>query len=99
MLVEGKSSELTKGCTSKSEKCKEGDHISIMPKIVSFNETKNKVHTMYAWQYAYREARRSNWEMVDRCRFQRRVQLVEELLKKYLTVDYRQKVFTERFKV
>ncbi|CAH1958424.1 unnamed protein product [Acanthoscelides obtectus] len=54
---------------------------------------------MYAWQYAYREARRSNGEMADRCRFQRRVQLVEEVLKKYLTVDYRQTVFTERFKV
>ncbi|CAH2021873.1 unnamed protein product [Acanthoscelides obtectus] len=33
--------------------------------------------------------------MADRCRFQRRVQLVEEVLKKYLTVDYRQTVFTE----
>ncbi|CAH1957465.1 unnamed protein product [Acanthoscelides obtectus] len=99
MLVEGKSSGVTKKCTSKSNMCNEGEHISIIPKTVSFNETKNKVHIMYAWQYAYREARRSNGEMADRCRFQRRVQLVEEVLKKYLTVDYRQTVFTERFKV
>ncbi|CAH1974977.1 unnamed protein product [Acanthoscelides obtectus] len=48
MLVEGKSSGVTKKCTSKSNMCNEGEHISIIPKTVSFNETKNKVHIIAA---------------------------------------------------
>ncbi|CAH1962193.1 unnamed protein product [Acanthoscelides obtectus] len=62
-----------------------------MKNTVTFNEENNNVCV----------ARQSTWEteVVVRCRFHQRLLLVEEMLKSYLTVEYRQKVFKERFEV
>lgn len=51
------------------------------PKRVSFDPNV-KVYPLYKWDYAYREARKSQWEQFtrDRIRFQRRFQAIEELL-------------------
>lgn len=41
-----------------------------------------KILNMYVWSFAYREARKSDWESValDRCRFQLRKKRMEEML-------------------
>ena len=44
------------------------------------------VHTLYVWDYAYRQARKGPWQMhaTDSARFERRIQNVEEMLKSVL---------------
>jgi hypothetical protein len=50
-------------------------------KKVSFDE-KLQINILRTWDYAYRDARKSNWMQLgrDRARFQRRIHQCEEIL-------------------
>lgn len=58
-----------------------------MKKSVTFSEDKNKVHLLVAWDFAYRNARKSDWEKnyLNRLRFKRRIEECEALLSKLFT--------------
>ncbi len=61
-------------------------------KRVSFKPDKElvEVHTIIAWEYAYRAARRGPWEQYarDRCRFRRRIDSVSTVLEPCLTAKF-----------
>lgn len=67
-------------------------------KKVRFN-TKPIVHVMHTWSYAYRAARKGQWEMYarDRERFRLRVQRAAVLLNPILEREHRQKIYEKRF--
>jgi Phosphatase-1 catalytic subunit binding region len=69
-------------------------------KKVHFNECCNKVHPMILWSFAYRNARKTYWEyfVLDRGRFQRRIQETAVIINPILDCNYRLKVYNERFK-
>ena len=54
-------------------------------KKVTFNEEIQVFH-LRVWKFAYREARKSIWinESIDRMRFERRIKIMEDLLKPIL---------------
>lgn len=68
------------------------------PSQVRFN-TKPVVHVMHAWDYAYRAARKGNWEMYarDRGRFQRRICETASILNRILEPEHRLKIYENRF--
>jgi IS1 family transposase len=68
-------------------------------KNVSFDESKNKVHRLIVWSYAYQQARIGQWECAarDRSRFQRNIETVSVVLTAVLESDYRLRVYQERF--
>lgn len=67
--------------------------------LVHFDETKNKVHRMYAWQYAYRESRRIDKKVIDGIHFMRRIlRLEEEVFRNIFTINHRLRIYNERFK-
>lgn len=53
-----------------------------MKKSVSFNERQNKVHLLVVYDFAYREARKSDWEKayLDKLRFKQRIKECENVL-------------------
>ena len=63
-------------------------------KTVKFHCDSLTVYTMYAWDFAYRNARRGHWEEIarDRGRFQRRIvqitAIIESVLKKHIVVKH-----------
>uniref|UniRef100_A0A182NV32 PP1c_bdg domain-containing protein n=1 Tax=Anopheles dirus TaxID=7168 RepID=A0A182NV32_9DIPT len=65
---------------------------------VRFN-LKPVVHVMRAWDFAYRQARKGDWEMAarDRERFRKRVADLEPVLGPALQSTLRDKIYTERF--
>lgn len=65
---------------------------------VHFNEIVTR-HTIYAWSFAYREARKGDWQtcILDRIRFLNRIRCLEHLLENVLSVEYRKKIFMERY--
>lgn len=67
---------------------------------VRIDESKNEMHRMYAWTYAYRQSRKCNWEemYLDRLRFKNRISYVNDMLHLYLSSEFRNKIFHERFK-
>uniref|UniRef100_A0A182QYU0 Uncharacterized protein n=1 Tax=Anopheles farauti TaxID=69004 RepID=A0A182QYU0_9DIPT len=67
-------------------------------KKVRFN-MKPVVHVMRAWDFAYRQARKGDWEMAarDRERFRKRVADLEPVLGPALQSTLRDKIYTERF--
>ncbi|XP_073847783.1 protein phosphatase 1 regulatory subunit 15 [Musca autumnalis] len=67
-------------------------------KKVRFN-TKPVVHVMHTWNYAYRAARKGNWEMYarDRARFKMRIDRTANVLNRILEPEHRQKIFEQRF--
>ncbi|EAA09674.4 AGAP004848-PA [Anopheles gambiae str. PEST] len=67
-------------------------------KKVRFN-SKPVVHVMRAWDFAYRQARKGEWEMAarDRERFRKRIAELEPLLGPALQPALRDKVYSERF--
>lgn len=69
-------------------------------KKVTFNG-KNKVFTLVAWNFAYREARKSDYLTVyiNRLHFQRRIQLCEEKMTQIFSNVHRAKIYNERFNV
>ena len=62
-------------------------------KTVKFDCDSPTVNTMYAWDFAYRNARRGHWEQTarDRERFQRKIVQVaasiEPVLKKHINCE------------
>lgn len=67
-------------------------------KKVRFN-LKPVVHVMRAWDFAYRQARKGDWEMAarDRERFRKRVADLEPVLGPALQSTLRDKIYAERF--
>ena len=70
-----------------------------MKKSVKFNEDKNAVYLLVVWNYAYREARKSNFQQqyLDRLRFERRIRQSEDLICKILDKHHRNVIYRERF--
>lgn len=58
-----------------------------------------KVHHMYAWQFAYRMARKGDWEQLslDEARFKRRIRFADHMLNPVLNATHRQQVYASRF--
>ena len=62
-------------------------------KTVKFDCDSPIVHTMYAWDFAYRNARRGHWEQIarDRERFRRKIlqvaAIIEPVLKKHINCE------------
>lgn len=69
-------------------------------KKVTFNENINRIQNMVVWDFAYRQARRSNFEstVLDRIRFEARIKSTEELLKNIFHCNHRCKIYNSRFK-
>lgn len=68
-------------------------------KKVTFN-LRPTVHMMCVWQFAYLEARKSNWEQIgrDRARFLRRVMNLTGKLSTIFDVELRKKIYNQRFR-
>lgn len=67
-------------------------------KKVQFN-LNPEVHVIRAWDFAYRQARKGEWEMAarDRERFRKRIQETENVLSAVFDENLRDKVYKERF--
>ncbi|XP_030370361.1 uncharacterized protein LOC115620978 [Scaptodrosophila lebanonensis] len=68
-----------------------------LKKKVRFN-LEPKIHVMYTWDYAYRAARKGDWQVHarDRARFQQRIQRISTILDPILCSDHRQKIYKDR---
>lgn len=62
--------------------------------MVKFDMTKNKIHNMVVWRYAYEQARKGHWQTValDRCRFARRVEEANQVLGYVLDCNHRKRI-------
>ncbi|SPP73198.1 uncharacterized protein LOC117578719 [Drosophila guanche] len=82
----------------KSEVCECSNDSSTTNKKVRFN-LKPEVHVMLAWDFAYRAARKSEWQVMarDRFRFQQRIHRVAPILNPILTPNHREQVYKARF--
>lgn len=69
-------------------------------KSVTFN-LPPKIHDLYVWGYAYREARRGKWEQMarDSDRFHRKIMVLKDIISPILTYEHREKVFKHRFEM
>ncbi|XP_016953266.1 uncharacterized protein LOC108026689 [Drosophila biarmipes] len=78
--------------------CECSNDSSTSVKKVRFN-MKPEVHVMLAWDYAYRAARKSEWQVMarDRARFQQRIKRISPILNAVLTPDHRENVYQARF--
>lgn len=70
-----------------------------MGRKIRFDMTKNKIHNMVVWSYAYEQARRGHWQIVavDRSRFDRRIAETSKVLEDILMSDHRLRIYKERF--
>lgn len=68
-------------------------------KKVRFDDSRNKIHTLRTWSYAYRQARKGLWEReaIDRIRFQHRIDNVHIVLRDILVAEHRLQIYLERF--
>lgn len=67
---------------------------------VSFNEERNRTLIMVTWSFAYRAARKSEWEMYARDRerfFYMKIKRFEPILNKVLDPCHRTRIFKQRF--
>jgi hypothetical protein len=71
-----------------------------MQKMVTFNEDNNKVLKMVVWAYAYKQARKSDFQRhyLDRLRYEKRIKQCEMIICKILDVNHRTVIYNERFK-
>ncbi|KAH8413698.1 hypothetical protein KR222_004101 [Zaprionus bogoriensis] len=78
--------------------CKPDDQDQDPIKRVRFN-LKPKVHVMHTWDFAYRAARKGEWQEIarDRDRFQQRIRRVATILNGVLSSNHREKIFKDRF--
>ena len=69
-----------------------------MSRRVCFEE-KPEVHTMYTWDYAFRQARKGEWEIWsrDRGRFKKRVSSLEDVLFQVLKPEHRGRVYCKLY--
>lgn len=53
-----------------------------------------KIHTLYKWDFAYRQSRKGVWEEIarDRVRFQRRIQKMEKIISRVLDEKHRNEI-------
>ncbi|KAK5650160.1 hypothetical protein RI129_001189, partial [Pyrocoelia pectoralis] len=65
---------------------------------VWFNDSRNSVHYMTVWQYAYKQARKGEWEQLarDSVHFARRVEIVSKDISPILENEHRTFVFATR---
>lgn len=72
-----------------------------MKKSVTISEDKNKVHVLVKWDFAYRQARTSEYQKyyLDRLRFERRIAECENFLHNIFDEQHRNKIYYERFNV
>lgn len=70
-----------------------------MGREVKFDMSKNKIHNLVVWRYAYEQARRGHWQTVavDRSRFERRIVETNKVLENILKTDHRMRIYKERF--
>ena len=84
---------ITHECPNKVIKDQRQTDCTTSKKRVSFKPDKElvEVHTIIAWEYAYRAARRGPWEQYarDRCRFRRRIDSVFSVLEPCLSAKIR----------
>lgn len=66
---------------------------------VKFETSKNKLHNMVTWRYAYEQARRGHWQIaaLDRSRFERRISEANKVLADILNCNHRKRIYSERF--
>ena len=66
-------------------------------KNVTFDETRNTCIVMYAWRFAYNDARKGPWEQYvrDRERFNIRIKKTEPILTEILMPKHREKKFQQ----
>lgn len=68
---------------------------------VVFSDTLHVCQVMYTWKYAYRRVRLDGamWEMCarDRCRFQCRINKLENMLSEILSLKHRNKIKQQIF--
>ncbi|XP_017070449.1 uncharacterized protein LOC108107432 [Drosophila eugracilis] len=78
--------------------CECSQESSTSLKKVRFN-MKPEVHVMFAWDYAYRAARKSEWQVMarDRARFQQRIKRISPILNTVLSPVHRESVYLARF--
>ncbi|XP_022223927.2 uncharacterized protein LOC111075125 [Drosophila obscura] len=81
-----------------SDVCECSNDSATTNKKVRFN-LKPEVHVMLVWNFAYRAARRSEWQVMarDRFRFQQRIHRVAPILNPILTPNHREQVYKARF--
>ncbi|XP_034477782.1 uncharacterized protein LOC117784219 [Drosophila innubila] len=67
-------------------------------KRVRFN-LKPEIHVMHTWDFAYRAARKGDWQEMarDRDRFQQRIKRVAPTINTILNSNHRDKVYKDRF--
>lgn len=67
-------------------------------KKVRFN-LKPEIHVMHTWDFAYRAARKGDWQEIarDRDRFQQRIKRVAPTINIILNSNHREKVYKDRF--
>ncbi|XP_055629581.1 uncharacterized protein LOC129770651 [Toxorhynchites rutilus septentrionalis] len=67
-------------------------------KKVRFNSNVD-IHVMRTWDFAYRQARKGEWEMAarDRERFKKRIDEVDKALGPILQPDVRERIYCDRF--
>ncbi|EDW57059.1 uncharacterized protein LOC6615824 [Drosophila sechellia] len=84
--------------TEELKVCQCSDDSSTPVKKVRFN-MKPEVHVMLTWDYAYRAARKSEWQVMarDRDRFQQRIRRISPILNAVLTPVHRERVYQARF--
>ena len=72
-----------------------------MKKSVTIDEDKNEVYLLVKWAFAYREARKSNYQQqfADRIRFRDRIMFCEKILSPLFDVAHRTKIYVDRFHV
>lgn len=62
-------------------------------------DLKPTIHLMCTWTFAYRQARKGDWEMVarDRVRFQRKLEEFHEKIKHVFESNHRDNIYKSRF--
>ena len=72
-----------------------------MKKYVSFNERRNEVKILVVWDFAYWNARKSDWKILylDKLRFKKRIEDCEVVISKIFTDKHRMLIYNERFAV
>lgn len=67
-----------------------------MKKAVSFDESKNKVHLMVAWSFAYKRSRMMPQEFIEKHHFNRRIEKCQLILEPILDSIHRDTVFKKK---
>jgi len=68
-------------------------------KYVTINEDKNHVYYLVVWKYAYKKARKGEFQKayLDRIRFKRKIEEMEKTLCSVFDLNHRCTIYNERF--